>query len=148
MFATDGLDHFVKRLKKTRPVSLRERWGTARYLSGTTKDGQEVPGRDRIPDVVLRKRPSCRADCACSLSHAAARQRYISGDYDVVRFHVIHDPIVGRVEFILYHFERNTLLVGDPHPGVGDQGHAEPMAVCHAVQFLFDGAGIGVDQDV
>jgi hypothetical protein len=61
---------------------------------------------------------------------------------------VFDNPIIGRVESVLYNFECNPSFIRNPHPRVGHQSDIKPISACDAVHLLFDRARISIDKNV
>ena len=58
------------------------------------------------------------------------------------------NPIIGRVESVLYYFECNPPFIRNSHPRVGHQRDIKAISACHAVHLLFDRARISIYKDV
>ena len=58
------------------------------------------------------------------------------------------NPIIGRVESVLYNFECNPSFIRNSHPRVGHQGDIKAISACDAVHLLFDRARISIDKYV
>ena len=84
----------------------------------------------------------------CPFLQAAIRKRNVGCDHNVVRLHVLDNPIIGRIECILHNFECNPLLIWNSHPGVGHQGDVEVIPACDTIDLLFDRARIGINIDM
>ena len=84
----------------------------------------------------------------CAFLEAAARERNISGDHDVVRLHVLDNPVICRIEPVIYNFEGNPSFIGNSHPGVGHQCDIKVISCCDAVHLRFDRARISIDKDM
>jgi hypothetical protein len=57
---------------------------------------------------------------------------------------VFDNPIIGRVDSVLYNIERNPSLIRNSHPRVGHQCEIKAISTCDAVHLLFDRARISV----
>jgi hypothetical protein len=62
--------------------------------------------------------------------------------------HMLDNPIIGGVEAAGHDFQDKPFLIRNTHPGIGDQGNPEPITACHTVDFLLDGARVGIDKNV
>ena len=58
------------------------------------------------------------------------------------------DPIIGHVESVLDHSQRDPSSVRNMHPRVGHQGDIKMVSACDAVHLFLDRTGIGIDVDV
>ena len=58
------------------------------------------------------------------------------------------NPIIGRVESVLYNFECNPSFIRNSHPRVGHQCDIKAISACDAVHLLFDRARISIDKYV
>jgi len=101
-----------------------------------------------MTDVVFRKRFTAWTQGACTFLQAAVREQNVCSDHNVVRLNLFDNPIVSRIEPILHNLERNPWFFWDTHPGIGYQCDPKAISVCHAVNFLFDWAGIRIYEDV
>jgi hypothetical protein len=61
---------------------------------------------------------------------------------------VFYNPIIGRVESVLYNFEINPSFIRNSHPRVGHQSDIKAISACDAVHLLFDRARISIDKYV
>jgi hypothetical protein len=65
-----------------------------------------------------------------------------------MRLNVFDNPIICRVESVLYNFECNPSFIRNSHPRVGDQCDINAISACDAVHLLFDRARISIYKDV
>jgi hypothetical protein len=62
--------------------------------------------------------------------------------------HGLDNPIIGRVESVIYNFEGNPSFIRDSHPRVGHQCDFKAISSCNVVHLLFDRARISVYKNV
>lgn len=56
--------------------------------------------------------------------------------------------IIGSVETVVHDLAGNEGVIGDADGAVADQQHGDMITPCDFIYFVFDGAGIGVDQNM
>lgn len=148
MLAADGLNRLVEGLQKPGPVPRRQRRRAARDFAGDAKFGQQITGCDSLADVIVPEHFSARTDYAGTCFQATARQWNIAGDDDVVRLHMLDNPIICRVESVADNLEGDSRTVRNPHPGIGHQGDRETITTGDAIHLRLHRTRIRINKDV
>ena len=148
MVAANLLNGLVEVLQKTGSVTLLHRRRATGDLSAAPEFRQEVASRKSVADIVLGESSAGWTDRVCSRTDAAARERNVVGDDDVLGLYMLRDPVISDVQSLPNHFESDPRLSRNSHPGIRHQGDTESAAPGDTVNLFLDRTGISIDQDV
>src|SRR5579859_7362063 len=145
--ALDAADGLIERGQKRRTVARREGSGAARHFAGGTQIRHQVTNCKRHPDRCFRKRLAVRRNDFGAGLDAAAGQRDVGGDNDIALARALCDPVIGGVHSGAGSDALDQRILRYPDELAGDHADGNAMAGGHAIDFVLDRAGIGVDVD-
>ena len=121
--------------------------GPPGYGPEVAEVGQKLPAREGFTNVILGENAPRRSENLGALFQTPRGQGNIPGDHNIILADMLDNPVICRVKLPVHNNHFEPVLVRGPHPPIRHQGDLESITLCYAVDFLFHGTGIGIDED-
>ena len=143
----NGLNGLVEALEEVGSVLFAKLRGTAGHDAKVAKLFVQVSFGKCFTYDVLGKEASAWTEGVGFFFDTPRSKWDVGCDDDVVCACVFGNPVVGCVGMVFNNLLLNPVFVGDAYPGIGYEDDFEAITLGHAVDFLFYGTGVGVDED-